>query len=451
MDQRGIADQRRGAPPDDDAYLTSAEATALLEVKKETLYAYASRGLVRSVPGPRGRPRLYARADVERLRARHDARAGHAAVASDALRWGEPVLDSAITEVTPRGPRSRGVLLVEAAEAGRSMEEVAESVWGGASAEPTWSLGPEPLGRALQALRTAQRGLSPSSRGRRGGRRALVGGATEPRLLDRLVIVTAVFAARDPSRFVQTLDVELARARGLFRVLVAALALPDLARAEALLVAPGPIASHVLAALGLPDDVPARRAIDATLVVLADHELNASTFAARVAASAGADLHACVMAGLATVSGPRHGGACDRVEALVLEAGSPARAPAALTARLSRGEASAGFGHPLYPHGDPRAEVLLTIARSLVRDRRRPADGRARARTLLALVDHMRESGGEPPTVDAGSVAITAALGAPPGTAAALFALGRVVGWVAHAIEQRGSGTLLRPRARFVG
>ncbi len=448
MDQRGIDDQRRGAARTDEAYLTSAEAIALLEVKKETLYAYASRGLVRSVPGPRGRPRLYARADVERLRARHDARAGHAAVAADALRWGEPVLDSAITEITARGPRTRGVLLVEAAEAGASMEEVAERAWasgtGSGTAHASWALEAEPLDRARRALRAASQSL-------RAGRRSRDAASPEPRILDRLVVTTALFGVRDPSRFVLTREAELVRARGLIRVLASALALPDLERAQALLEAQGPVAAQVLGALGLRDDRPSRRAIDAVLVVLADHELNASTFAARVAASAGADLHACLLAGLAAVSGPRHGGACDRVEALVTEAGSPARAAAALAARLARGEGPAGFGHPLYPEGDPRGEVLLGIARSLVRDRRRPASGRARARTLLALVDHARQSGGELPSVDAGSVAITAALAAPPGTATALFALGRVVGWVAHVLEQRESGALLRPRARFVG
>jgi citrate synthase len=179
-------------------------------------------------------------------------------------------------------------------------------------------------------------------------------------------------------------------------------------------------------------------------VVSADHELNASAFAVRVAASAGADLYACVSAGLAALSGPRHGGSCDRVEALVAEAGSAARADAIVRGRMRRGEEIAGFGHPLYPEGDPRAEVLLETARDLA--------PRAEAlSTVTALVDAMRDAGREPPTVDVGLVAIAAVLGLPPGSAAGLFAVGRAAGWIAHAFEQREAGFLLRPRARYTG
>jgi len=94
------------------------------------LYAYVSRGQVRSVPGEQGRPRLYAFADLERLRVRRDARAGHGAVAAGALRWGEPVLDSAITAITARGPAYRGKLAVDLAGA-TPFENVAELLWAG--------------------------------------------------------------------------------------------------------------------------------------------------------------------------------------------------------------------------------------------------------------------------------------------------------------------------------
>ena len=454
MDQRGISNQRRGgartastardartahaARADrDEGYVSSEEAIALLEVKRETLYAYASRGLVRSVPGPKGRPRLYARADLERLRARHDARSGHGAVAADALRWGEPVLESAITEITTRGPATRGVVLADEAAAGARFEDVAARIWGA----PADAIGRELARRAGREV-DAERALSVAG--------ALLA-REHTRLLDRLVLVNAALGVLDDGRFVSSREAELARARRLLTVLAASLALPDRARAERVLRATTPIAGRVLTALSLPDDEASRRAIDAILVALADHELNASTFATRVAASAGADLYACVSAGLAAVSGPRHGGACDRVEQLVREAASPRGAAPAVRARLARGEAIAGFGHPLYAAGDPRATPLLAIAARLVRDRGRPEAGRAASRTLLAIVEHVRASGGEAPSVDAGSVAVTLALGAPPGTSTALFALGRTVGWVAHTLEQRESGALLRPRARFVG
>lgn len=433
MDQRGIDDQRRGSVERDEGYVGSAEAIALLGVKRETLYAYASRGLVRSVPGPKGRPRLYARADLERLRTRHDARAGHAAVAADALRFGEPVLDSAITEITPMGPRTRGLVLAEAAAEGRTLEAVAELVWASGRGLDAWE---ERDTAASPALTIASKALA------RAGRR---------RLLDHVVLANAAAGALDVDRFVSTADAELARARRVIRLFARSLGLPEGARASEASSRASSIASTALIGLGIRDEPVARSAVNAILVALADHELNASTFAARVAASAGADLYACIGAGLATVSGPKHGGACDRVEALVREAARPRGAAAAVHARLARGEAVPGFGHPLYPGGDPRALPLLEIARRLVRDTRRPAAARQASRTLLAIVDHVAESRGERPSVDVGSVAVALALGAPAGTSTALFALGRTVGWVAHTLEQRSSPVLLRPRARFVG
>src|SRR4051794_24674816 len=122
VDQRRIDDQR---------WVDARAAAHHLGIAVRSLYAYVSRGQVRSVPGERGRPRLYALSDVERLRIRRDARAGHGAVAAGALRWGEPVLDSAITAITPRGPAYRGRLAVELIETGTLFENVAELLWSG--------------------------------------------------------------------------------------------------------------------------------------------------------------------------------------------------------------------------------------------------------------------------------------------------------------------------------
>src|SRR6476659_7056172 len=120
VDQRRIDDQR---------WVDARIAARHLGIAVRSLYAYVSRGQVRSVPGERGRPRLYALADVERLRVRRDARAGHGAVAAGALRWGEPVLDSAITAITPRGPAYRGGLAIDLAARAVPFENVAELLW----------------------------------------------------------------------------------------------------------------------------------------------------------------------------------------------------------------------------------------------------------------------------------------------------------------------------------
>src|SRR4051794_1895704 len=122
VDQRRIDDQR---------WVDARAAARHLGIQVRSLYAYVSRGQVRSVPGEAGRPRLYALADPERLRVRRDARAGHGAVAAGALRWGEPVLDSAVTAITPRGPAYRGHLATDLAAAGVAFENAAELLWSG--------------------------------------------------------------------------------------------------------------------------------------------------------------------------------------------------------------------------------------------------------------------------------------------------------------------------------
>jgi len=185
------------------------------------------------------------------------------------------------------------------------------------------------------------------------------------------------------------------------------------------------------------------KAIDAALVASLDHELNPSSFVARVAAAAGADMPSCLTAALATLSGARHGGQVDRVEILLDAIGPKDRARGFVDERLRRGEAIPGFGHRLYPQGDPRATLLLDVARGLGRRS-------ARLDTLLALVRAMQESGQEPPTLDLGLAAVTAALGLPPGAPIVVFAIGRTAGWIAHVVEQRESGQVLRPRARYV-
>ena len=179
-------------------------------------------------------------------------------------------------------------------------------------------------------------------------------------------------------------------------------------------------------------------------MLCADHELNASTFAARVAASTGADLYACLSAAVAAFSGPLHGGASEQVEVLAREAGDPAGAAAAVRDRMRRGELLPGFGHPLYPDGDPRAAPLLDAALAL-------APRAPRVRTIAAIVAAMDEAGRPKPNVDAALAAACAALGLPLGMGAAIFAIGRSAGWVAHVLEQAEAKFVLRPRARFVG
>jgi citrate synthase len=409
-------------------------AAAYLGVQQRTLYAYVSRGLVRSVPGEHGRPRLYAQEDLARLVARRDARAGHGAVAAGALRWGEPVLDSAITAITPRGPAYRGHLAVELAGRQR-YENVAELLWSGyLPADPiAWPRAPVPLAGLGKLVPAGASALS-----------------VMPLLVDAAALADtgrgASAAVRDGRP-----DAFIGRARLVIPLLAAALA-PDFAAATITRALGAPSVAGI-AARALSLDESAAAALDVALVVLADHELNASSFTARVAASTGADIYACISAALATLSGPRHGAAADVVARFADEVASPDQAKSAVRALRRRNELPPGFGHSLYPQGDPRALPLLELARDITDARGRTLAEAARAttrraRTLLAIVDALSD---EHPTVDVGLAALVAALGAPPTAASGLFAVARSAGWIAHALEQRAAGYLLRPRARYVG
>ena len=170
------------------------------------------------------------------------------------------------------------------------------------------------------------------------------------------------------------------------------------------------------------------------LVLLADHELNASTFAARVAASTGASLAASVLAGLAALSGPYHGRMAERVEAFA--AGAAKAGPARALARWGDRPVP-GFGHALYPDGDPRAEALLAAFET--------------PPPLAALRRLVEGETGVKANVDFALVAMRQALDLPTEAPFALFAAARTAGWLAHAIEQVETGALIRPRARYVG
>lgn len=385
--------------------VTAARACKLLGVKRETLYAYASRGLLRRVQPAGKRTSGYLLADVMRLKARAGARKGHAAVASGALRWGEPVLETAIATIGARGPLYRGRWAVELVGEGVSFERVAELLWSGELPEttPAWRpVAAPPKKKALSAL------------------------SVEATIPVKLQLLVAALASHERAVHHATPQVEQDRARALIARMASLLG--D-ARGTS-------IAETFARSVGLA----ARHAtpVDAALVLVADHELNASSFAARVAAGAGCDLYACIGAALATASGTKHGGECDRVEAMMRRD----RGVRAIRERAARGEALSGFGHALYPDGDPRTPPLLALARAIDKKATTPFDDVARA---------AREELGLLPTVDFGLVALSTALGAPAGTAVGLFVLGRCAGWVAHVLEQRRADFLLRPRARYVG
>jgi citrate synthase len=187
-------------------------------------------------------------------------------------------------------------------------------------------------------------------------------------------------------------------------------------------------------------------AFDRGLILTADHELNAATFAARVAASTGADLVSAVLAAIATQSGPLHGGAMAKT-GMLLELATAGDPTAEIDRRLAHGERIPGFGHSVYRGGDPRAALF----RDLVQDTAvRNGDDRwltAADRIVQIATDRI----GLPPNLDLYAAAFWSALGIPPDLFPGIFSIGRVAGWVAHIREQYADNRLIRPRARYIG
>jgi len=387
---------------DNPRLLTTAEACARLDVKRETLYSYVSRHRLRTVRV--GRERRYDPEDIERLAVMSAARRGHAAVAGGALRWGDPVLDSALSTVVDGKLYYRGRDAVAWLHEGASFEEVVAHLWE-AHPDAAWPKAP------------AHRGPRGSSNG------------AWPEPLSRMAHCLLNLADADATSNHGSLAREHARGRALIAALARTLG-PGRQRDEAL-------AMQVSRRLGNPSAFPL---VQAALVLCADHELNVSTFAVRVAASAGADLYGSLGAGLFAFTGPKHGASTLRIDAFI--AACNRGAARAVARRLARGEDLPGFGHPLYPHGDPRTPPLLEAARRF--------DGRS-MRRIDGLIEAVAEATDLAPNLDLGLSALCRAAGWSAAVGSALFALGRSAGWVGHALEQRKSPALLRPRARYIG
>ena len=392
-------------------YLSADEAATTLGVNKATLYAYVSRGLIRSEETS-SRARRYLAEDVRKLTERKAARRDPAQVAQEALHWGTPLLDSALTLITDDGLYYRGRDALGLARTG-TFEQVAALLWTGDSANaarlfselPDWT----------DVLRRIDGGLAPMQR-----------------------ITLALTLADDLVAY----DLRPgAVARTGARIL--ALAVAALTGRPTGQPVIGSVAEHLQRAWR-PDDPQAARLIEAALILCADHELNVSSFTARVVASAEANPYAVVTAGLAALGGFKHGGNTERVEAYLREVGSEERIALVTAERLRRGERIPGFGHSLYAQGDPRARTLLDLLHTTYPDAPETALALAAAELVSAMI-------GQQPNVDFALAALARAMQLPEGAPLMLFALGRMVGWIGHAIEQYASDALIRPRARYVG
>ena len=370
--------------------LTAEEAAARLGIKRETLYAYVSRGRLRSVAVPGSRERHYRPEDIETMRARSGAPAVAPQPGGEAVM---PTVDSAICLIEDGRLYYRGQDAIRLSDTA-TLEDIARLLWGEfPDAEPRRPLPNDGVATAA--------GLA---------------------IIERCQLrLAAMAAAADPANGDPTRG-SIARAgHGILRELVACVT----GRPSSALPAHRQLAVH----WGL--DAAGSDLLRRCLVLIADHELNASTFVARCVAGAGAGPCAVVSAALGALSGERHGGTAARVEALFHAARTSGDPIGAMAERLAGGEQLPGLGHPLYPDGDPRAVAILYAASLLAPQARRLVNRR--------------------PNVDFALAAAAVLLGLPPGAALSLFVVGRTVGWIAHAIEQYESGVLIRPRARYTG
>jgi citrate synthase len=388
-----------------DVYLSASEAAAFLGVAKPSLYAYVSRGLVRSQPGADSRVRTYNRLDLEQLQARKRIRNRPQAEVAVALHRGAPLLDSALTLITKDGLYYRGSSALELA-LNRSFWEVARWFWSG-----HWEVPHSAPGRSR---------------------------VQRPR------------CNSDPFHLQQSWLIERSHTDSLGYQW----AMPFAGETGTAIVrqflafltgTPSPSIDHAaseLAACWCRRPERAERILNAVLILALDHEINVSSFTARVVASAGSNLYEVVNAAMSAFSGSRHGRTSERAEQFIGELEDAGSAGTLIHARLRAGEEIPGFGHPLYPDGDPRAKLILRL---MAEDF--PAEFAKIRRKIIDSEGALRQS----VNLDLAVAAVGKVLGLPVHSGFHLFALGRTAGWIAHAVEQNQSGEFIRPRARYTG
>lgn len=367
------------------------EACELLGVRPQTIYAYVSRGKLEVAPDPADTRRsLYRAEDVAGLAKRKQAGRKHETVATNTLFGAEPSIPTALTAFFRGRPYYRGRDVISLS-ASATLEEVAQLLWNAEQAVDFSS--PEPVsgkpGRALAF--TALAGL------------AAEGHSTRGRL-------TRVLHSEG-----QRLVGQMANAFG---------------------ARPGAKPLHLRLAQGWKLSPEVADLLRTAMVLLADHELTSSAFAARITASTGASLPACLLSGLTTLSGPLHGDASGRVQALFGEVERLGE-DKVIAHYLSTGLALPGFGHHLYPDGDPRAAALLALFEP--------------SKMITRFIEQATHLTGLQPNIDVALAALVAHHQLPADAAFALFATARSVGLLAHSLEQLGVAQVIRPRGRYVG
>ena len=405
-------------------YLTAQEAAAELGISQDTLYAYVSRGLIRSEASDgQKRSRWYPLEDVQRLK-KHKGEYRHPdKVAAGAMQAGTPVMESAITMITDDRFYYRGHDALTLATT-HSVEQVAALIWtGDFSAEHSLFSRtlPESMLARYQKICSSLIELTP---------------------LEAFQVCLPLAALDDIAAYDLRAEAVAQTGARILQLL-------------AIVAAGGQYTMHGIAQTvqrgWVPHDERAATLLTAALILCADQELNVTTFTARCVASAGSTPYAVVCSGLSALQGIKHAGQTGRIEAFLRETDAPANVRSSITSLLKRGESIPGFGEVVpgfgsvfYPVGDPRGKLLLELTAQVYPHS--PA-------VLLAqrITEDTNNLLGERPTIFFGLVTLAHALHLPPGGAIALFALGRTIGWIGHCIEQYQANQVIRPRARYIG
>ena len=412
-------------------WIGAAEAAERLGIKQASLYAYVSRGVLSRRRDTAGRASMFDAGEVEELAHRGRPRRKQGAA--------ELVIETQVTEIDGSSLRFRGLDAVELATT-HSFEDVAVLLWTGAlpaGPEPGWRATPTAIaaGRAAQAALPA---------------------GTLP--LERLQVIVPALAATDPVRLHLDPPAVVAAGKSMIAGMVGALpwASPGQVSSRAVSGSSAGIASGDPAPAGAiaarlaaklrPGQVPAGlpAVLNSALVLVADHELAASTLAARVAASMRADPYAVVATALGAMGGALHGGAALGAEIMLSSADSPADAPGVVGEVLRRGERLPGFGHFVYKGGDPRANLLLQLIATY-------APSSPELAIAQAVTDEVRRRALPEPNIEFGLAVLARVAGMIRGAGEAIFATGRSAGWLAHALEEYERNVPIRPRAVYTG
>ena len=399
-------------------YLTAKQAADALDISLQTLYAYVSRGLIRSEPAEEGsRKRRYNAEDVRNLILKKNARSEPEKLAEAALHLGTPVTESELTLITEDALYYRGYDVAQLART-HSIEQIAGLLWLDDVQSAEWLFKGQQHPRLDELINLYQSYLPISTTG-----------------LDLLRTLQAVLALAGIDSLVgyDTQPEAMAQLGAHIMWLAVSVIAGNVAETA--------IADKLAIVWGQPEIA---AMLNELMILCADHELNVSSFTARVVVSSHTDLFAVVVAALSALGGAKHGGITERVNALIREIEMDNQPRQTIMARIKRGDRLPGFGHPLYSQGDPRAKAALT----LLEDRYAHTTAFQQAQEIIDIV---QSELGLQPNIDFALSTSFRVMEVDPMYAVMIFALGRFVGWIAQAIEQTTHDKLIRPRATYVG